>query len=304
MTMPTFLVIGAAKSGTDALCDYLDQHPDVFIAPTKEPNFFLAEGQGPIPYRGPGDRETLQRLDMWVTTRARYEALFAAGDGATAIGEGSTWYLYDEQAPLRILAHVPDVKLIAILRSPVERAYSAFTMLLRDGRETTTDFTRALALEDSRVEAGWEPMWHYRRMGFYHQQLSRYLSIFGPEQIRVVLQEDFSLRPTEIVRDLFSYLGVDHRFRPDVSARMNVSLVPVHATYHRLVVGQSALKTVGKALLPAGVRERVRQSLPQSRMIKPEPMPAEARGILIDVFREDVLALQDLLQRDLGRWLR
>ena len=304
MTMPNFIVFGAARSGTEALCDFLDQHPDVFVAPSKEPNFFIAEGRGTIPYHGPGDRETLQALDMWVTTRERYEALFAAADGAVAIGEGSSWYLYDEHAAGRIHDQIPDVRLIAILRNPVERAYVAFTTLLREGRETTSDFTRALALEDGRVRAGWGPMWHYRRMGFYHLQLSRYLSIFGSEHMRVVLKEDFSLRPNEIVRDLYAFLGVDHRFRPHASARLNVSMVPAHARYHRLMVGQSALKTVGKALLPAGVRERVRQTLPQSRMVKPEPMPAEGRAALIDAFRADVLALQRLLHRDLGRWLR
>lgn len=304
MTMPNFIVIGAARSGAEALCGFLGQHPDVFMAPTREPNFFIAEGLALIPYRGPGDRDALLAPGMWVTTRDGYEALFAAADGAVAIGEGSSGYLYDEHAAGRIHDQIPDVRLIAILRNPVDRAYSAFTGLQREGRETTTDFERALALEDARVRAGWGPMWHYRRMGFYHLQLSRYLSVFGPERMRVVLQEDFSLRPAEIVRDLFGFLGVDHEFRPDVSARQAVSMVPAHPTYHRLVVGQSTLKTVGKALLPPAVRERVRKTLPPSRMVKPEPMPAEGRAALIDALRDDVQALQSLLQRDLSRWLR
>ncbi|HEX9097375.1 MAG TPA: sulfotransferase [Candidatus Dormibacteraeota bacterium] len=302
--MPNFLVIGAAKSGTTALCNYLDQHPQVYISDGKEPNFFIAEGRSEVPYRGPGDRDALLRLDMWVSTRERYESLFANATVEKAIGEGSTWYLYDEDAPRRIQQHIPAVKMIAILRNPVERAYSAFTMLLRDGRETTTDFMQALAAEDRRVRSGWEPIWHYRRMGFYHRQLARYLSFFKAEQIRVVLQDDFTASPSETLRDLFTFLEVDQDFEPDLSARVNVSLVPVHAGYHRLVEGPSPLKGIVKMLMPLEVRQRVKDRLPASHMTRPKPMPAEARAMLVEVFRDDVMALQELLQRDLRNWLQ
>ncbi len=303
MTMPNFLVIGAAKSATSALCDYLDQHPQVFVSPSREPNFFIAEGRPRIPYRGPGDREVIQRLDMWVWTRDAYEALFAGVTTETAYGEGSTWYLYHEDAPQRIRRHLPHAKLIAILRNPVDRAYSAFTMQRRDGREPETDFVRALALEDARVKAGWEPMWHYRRMGFYHQQLRRYFSIFASDQIRVVLQDDLMERPAEVLHDLFRFLEVDAAFQPDFSRRHNVSLVPAHPIYHNLVVGPSHLKAVVKSVVPSRPRRRIKRWLPDSRLTRPDAIPPAARALLMDAYRDDILALQDLLQRDLGRWL-
>jgi hypothetical protein len=120
----------------------------------------------------------------------------------------------------------------------------------------------------------------------------------------MILHQDFVLKPLETVREVFRFLEVDETFHPDASIRMNVSVVPEHATYHRLVAGQSALKTVGRAVLPVAVRERIRERLPVSDMKKPDPMPAEARARLVEAFREDVLALQDLLERDLGSWLR
>jgi len=303
MTFPNFLVVGAAKSGTDSLCGMLAQHPEIYVSSNKEPMFFVAEGRPEIPYRGPGDREVMQAHQMWISTRQQYESLFAGANGAKAIGEGSTWYLYDEDAPRRIHQHAPDMRLIAILRNPVQRAYSAFTMLLRDGRETTTDFIEALAAEDKRVRAGWEPIWHYRRMGFYHSQLVRYRRIFRPEQIRVVLQSDLESIPRETLRGLFEFLGVDDSFEPAASARMNVSLVPKNAVYHRLVAGQSRIKVVGKALLPVGVRRRIKRNLPESGLRQPPPMPKEAQAMLVEVFRDDILALQELLNRDLSSWL-
>ena len=84
--MPNFLVIGAAKSGTEALCNYLGQHPDVYMCPHREPTFFEAEGRPEVPYRGPGDVAWLAP-EMWTSSLAAYEALFADATEA-AIGEG------------------------------------------------------------------------------------------------------------------------------------------------------------------------------------------------------------------------
>jgi hypothetical protein len=303
MTMPNFLVIGAAKSGTDALCSFLAQHPQVYMSDLKEPNFFVAEGRPEIPYLGPGDREVLTRWDMWVSSLDRYQALFAGVTTEQAVGEGSTWYLYDERAPGRIRRHLPDVRLVAILRNPVDRAYSAFTMMLRDGRETTSSFAAALAAEDERVRSGWELIWHYRRMGLYHEQLRRYHDTFDPSQLRVVLHDDFSARPGEVVRDLYRFLGVDDGFQPDTSERLNVSVVSGNLTYQRLVDGRNPLKAAGRALLPAGLRQRIKEKLVYSTLSRPAPLAPELRRQLADTFRPDVLRLQELLGRDLSRWL-
>ena len=174
MTMPNFLVMGAAKCGTDSLCNYLGQHPEIYMCSNREPNFFVVEGQSDIPYCGPGDRAVLESFDMWVSTLDRYQSLFSEVTTEKAIGEGTTWYIYVDEAPARIQRHIPHAKLIAILRNPVDRAYSAYTMLLRDGRETIGDFAHALAAEEDRTRRNWEPIWHYVKMGFYTSQLKRY----------------------------------------------------------------------------------------------------------------------------------
>lgn len=304
MTMPNFLVIGAAKAGTSALCDYLEQHPDVYMSPAKEPMFFVAECQPEIPYRGPRDREVLLAEDSgWVSTLDAYHRLFAGATTERAIGEGSTWYLYDERAPGRIRHHVPDARLIALLRNPVDRAYSAFTMLVMDGRETTTSFSEALDLEDRRVRDCWEAIWHYRRMGLYHDQLRRYYDLFDRDQILVVLYDDWNARPVEVMRDVLQFLDVDPGFTFDMSERSNVTLIPKNPSYQRMLTRQSRLKTVAKALLPASFRQRAKEKLVYSTLARPAPMEPDVRRRLVEVFRPDVLELQDLLGRDLGRWL-
>lgn len=303
MTMPNFLVIGAAKCGTDSLCDYLNQHPDVYIPGNREPNFFVAEGQGEIPYRGPGDREALKGWDMWVSSLDQYQALFASASDRKAVGEGTTWYLYDEHAPARIRHYIPAAKLIAILRNPADRAYSAYTMLLRDGREPIQSFAQALAAEDERIRDNWEPMWHYTRMGLYASQLKRYYELFDPKQMHVVVYDDFNARPGEVLRDLYRFLGVDDQFAPDTSERRNVSMVPKNQAYNRLIARQNPLKALVKALLPTDFRQRLKTRLLSGNLSKPEPLPAEIRQQLIETFQPDILELQQLIGRDLSRWL-
>src|SRR4029077_16268243 len=105
------------------------------------------------------------------------------------------------------------------------------------------------------------------------------------------------------LREVFKFLGVDEQFEADTSVRRNVSLVPDHVTYHRLVAGESPLKTVGRTLLPVATRQRIKMLLPASGMKKPEPVPTEARATLTKLFRDDILALEELLGRDLSSWL-
>src|SRR5215210_1748036 len=153
--LPNFLVIGAGKSGTTSLYHYLRQHPDVYMSPVKEPLFFAAEG-GRIRFPGPDGRMISRAANPGAVTRMKdYRALFAGVSGKKAVGEASPQYLYTPEAPLRIKHYVPEAKLIAVLRNPVERAYSAFLHRTRLGREPLADFSEALRQEDSRMREGW-----------------------------------------------------------------------------------------------------------------------------------------------------
>src|SRR5689334_11885254 len=169
MTLPNFLLIGAAKAGTSSVFAYLGQHPDVFISPTKEPNFFALAGQD-VHFAGPGDsivnRVSITRLD-------EYEALFKSAGKGMAVGEASTLYLYNPGTAEAIRRLIPDARVLAILRDPAERAYSSYLHMRRDGREPVARFEDALAEEDARVHNHWEHLWHYSRLGFYYAQLKR-----------------------------------------------------------------------------------------------------------------------------------
>jgi Sulfotransferase domain len=292
--LPTFLIVGAARAGTTSLYEYLRQHPAVYMSPVKEPNFFAVEGAR-VEHRGPGE----DRL-RWVTDLDGYRELFRDVTSERAVGEASTLYLYSERAPERIRRHIARARLVAVLRNPVERAYSAFSYLRERGSEPWASFLDALDAEDERVARNWSHIWHYRRMGFYHEQLFRYYARFDPEQIRVFLYEDLEADPLGVMRTLFEHIGVDASFAPDTRLRVNVSGEP----RHRLAAPLLRPNRVTRALRPLAVRalNPLVLRVKQQALAKP-PLPEAAAERLRADYRDDVARLGELLGRDLSSWL-
>ena len=301
MTMPNFLIIGAAKSGTSSLHFYLRQHPEIYMTPDKQTYFFAYEGEEPeLP--GPGD--ALEVRSHLVTRVEDYQAEFDGVTTETAIGEACSVYLCDRKAAASIKKHVPDAKLIVILRDPAERAYSSYMHLRREAYEPVADFREALRLEDERIRMKWRHLWHYRSRGYYHRQIEHYLTLFDRSQIRIYLFEDLKRDPQALLKDIFQFLGVDDSFVPDTSVRYNVSGMPRSRTLLRLIMRPNAIKTALKPLLPETLRRRVKTFVTTSPLsLRKVPLPAEARRDLVAGYRDDILKLQALLGRDLSAWL-
>jgi hypothetical protein len=301
MTMPNFIIIGAAKAGTTALYHYLRQHPQIFMSRVKEPHFFTYEGQHPNA-QGPGDSVNNAIIEL-----GEYQALFDAVQGEMAIGEASPTYLYSAKACERLQFHLPEAKLIAILRQPADRAFSAFMHQTRDGLEDYTDFADALEAEERRIQSNWGPIWHYKRGGLYAQQLDRYYSVFARSQIRVFLYEEFRKDPLGILRSVYDFLGVDPDFRPDTTVRPNVSGIPksrvTQRTIKALFERDNPVKRLSRALLPFDWRWRFTTAVRNWNLARLE-MPAELRRQLTDFYRPDIARLETLLHRDLSLWLQ
>jgi len=296
--MPNFLIVGAAKAGTTSLYHYLRQHPDIYLSPVKEPKYFALAGERRS-YGGPGDQDDMDRHS--VTTLEAYRRLFnGAGDGQAA-GEASTLYLYDDDAAGRIRSSIPDVRLIALLRDPAERAYSNFLYMVRRGNEPLRTFEEGLAAEDQRVAQGWMPSWHYRRRGLYAEQLRRYYRRFDRAQIRVYLYDDLERRPADLVRDLFGFLDVDDTFTPDVSKRHNVSGMPRHERVHSLLNGSSRVTAALRSLVPATAARRMGRQIRQWNLSRTAMSP-EARQSLVSFYQDDISQLEDMIGRDLSAW--
>ncbi|RYX85302.1 sulfotransferase [bacterium] len=257
---PNFIIIGAAKAGTTAIYHYLNQHPQVYLTPLKETNYFALRGQQ-LNFQGPGDDLYVNRLS--ITAPEAYRAQFDGVRDEIAIGEASPLYLYHPLVAGRIHEELPDTKIIAILRDPVSRAYSAYLHLIRDGREPHRDFETAMNHEQQRIADNWEHIWHYVSMGRYYEQLQRYYDLFPAENIKTYLYRELLFDPRSLLHDIQRFIGVDEQFTCNTSMRYN------------------------EASLPHELRP---------------PLLPEARARIQNELRDDILKLQDLTQRDLSHW--
>lgn len=260
----------------------------------------MAYADDPPAMKGPGDKAANEKA---VFSRDEYEALFAPADEKAVVGEASPNYLYSETAPSRIRQLAPNAFLFAVLRNPVERAYSHYLHLVSSGREPLDSFAAALEAEPKRRNEGWEWSWHYQEMGFYAQQLQRYLERFPRRQITVYLFEDFAEAPLEVTVDMFRRLGVDDTFEPDTSLRRRTTGVPLSHRFQQFLYNpDNLLRRLSRYVLPESIRDRWLTRLKNANLRKP-PLSEKVRARLIERYREDVLKLQTLIDRDLSHWL-
>lgn len=293
LALPNFFVIGAQKSGTTALYYHLRSHPEVYMSPVKEPQFFAPDLAKPS--TGPGDRSSYKFQDV-----KSYSELFAGVRAESAVGEASVGYLYSSIAARRIAEVVPDARLIAVLRNPVDRAHSNFLHLVRDGREPFRDFASALAAEDDRRRQGWSANWHYRAKGYYGCQIGRYLDVFPRDRLRVYLYDDFEERPLEVLDDIARFLAVEAAFDQDLSLRLNVAGIPRRPRVYGLLRRMERLKWAANAITPAWAR---RSALAwQNRTLERPAVPAELRHELMAGYRDDLALLQARTGLDVSRW--
>ncbi len=293
--LPHFLIVGAAKAGTTALHTYFQQHPGIQMTTSKETNFFAYEGQD-LNFQGPGDEE-INRFS--ITTLAQYQSEFSASQPEAMLGEACPLYLYEPSAAERIRRYIPQAKIIAILRNPIDRAFANFLHLIRDDREPFTDFGHALAAEQERIESNWEWFWHYSKVGFYGKQLERYYHTFDASQIKIYLYEDFRQDPIAVMADMFTFIGVDPNFCPDMSIRPNKSGAPKNRFMHQLLTKPNLIKTLAKPLFP----KRLRQTI-QHRNLQTPQLSNALKDQLFALYHDDIKRCETLIQRDLSGWLK
>lgn len=284
-TLPDFLVIGAAKAGTSALYQYMREHPQIFM-PAKEIRYFAYDGGEEARDR----EERFGKHHFEVKSLEAYEALFTPADPSLSWGEIAPIYLESPSAPRRIRELIPDVRLIASLRNPVHRAFSGYVMQVRSGREHRP------------VHEAFDPAAHHVQAGFYHAQIKRYLDLFPREQLMLILYEEFARDNKRTLRDTFEFLGVDPDFEPPLHQKHNVSTYPKSRLFNTLIENRLT-RDVLRPAMPGWLRHFARRAK-KSNLGKPPRIPPVIHAHLLDIYREDILRLQDLTRLDLSSWLK
>ncbi|MGH3065768.1 MAG: sulfotransferase family protein [Gaiellaceae bacterium] len=286
MTLPTFIVIGVAKGGTTSIYRYLDQHPEIFMCPDKGPNYFGYEDARDWRWHDEGEPPLLRHFK--VATLEEYERLFDGVTSEHAVGEVSPQYFRCPTAARRIHDVLPEAKLVASLRNPADRAFSGFLMRRRRG-EVVGEAHSELTAGSSHVKEG-----------FYFERMKRYYDLFDREQIKIYLFDEFKRSPADLVRDLFGFLGVDTGYEPDTTVQHNPANIPRSALLNRILYQPKVIRGV-KAVLPERL-ERVAKRLRQ-RNLRPAPsFPPDLRAALLDLYRDDIHRLEELIERDLSVW--
>jgi hypothetical protein len=271
----------------------------------KEPTFFGNEGTDGL-FNGPHDEDRAYHSRV-ITNIKDYTALFDYATDQKVLGEASIYYLYLPKAPEQIKKYVPNVSMFAVLRNPADRAYSSYLHVVRQAREPRS-FVDSLLQEPERIRKKWNPLWHFKAMGFYYEQVKRYFDMFGREQVQVYLYEDLRRDPLPLIKQVFEILGVDSSFVPDTSKEYKKSYVPKNPTIEKILYKTRVQVDFTKKYWPAPLRWRAQSvknfidRVASPNRIKPPRMPEDIRASLLEEYRDDILRLGDLLGRDLSHW--
>lgn len=296
MIKPNFLIVGVARCGTTSLFHYLEQHPEIGMSKIKEPKYFSSLDLI-LPQKGVGDDTVFSKV---ITDGIEYNKLFKGLEKYKIIGEGSSDYFYYHKTVIpRIKENLGDVKIIICLRNPVERAFSAYSNLVRDSREKLS-FSEGLKLEKERIDNNWDWMWHYKKSGLYAEALKHYKKEFT--NVKVVFFSDLESKSQVVLREIFEFLGVNKDVLIDVSTRYSHSGKPRSKIVSLLTSRNNPLifraREIALKFIPRRYLEKI-----ASKLFKKDTIDSKVHQELKSFFKEDILKLETLVNRDLKNWL-
>lgn len=295
---PDFFLVGAPKCGTTAMADYLGQHPEIGMCPYKELHFFATDLES---------RAVVKR-DQWRPTRDEYMRTFEDLQRERRRGEASGWYLYSSAAPREIHDFCPTAGIIAMLRNPLTMLPSLHSQLVYWGIEPVEDFEEALALDEERERTGAPDGFvpdSYRSAVRYGRQLRRYLDVFGPERVHVIIFDRFRDDTAGVFKETCEFLEVDPSFAPTIEVVNPNKRVRSRAIRRLVQRPPEPLRKVLHAVTSRETRRRRGRSLRRlnTRYVRRPPAPPAVTESLRPLVADEVSELKELVGIDLSFWL-
>ncbi len=301
MRQPTFIILGAAKCGTTALASFITSHPDVFITNPKEPHFF--DGNYEIGVDG------------------YLEKYYSDWTNEKAAGEATPSYLSTPYVAERIKKSCPNIKLIVILRNPIDRAYSSWWMFHARGMEPLS-FEDAINLEItqlnenndiesiysedmvrdniSRVRAGKRIcIRNYLQAGHYADHLEHYYAKFSKSDIKIVFSSQLRRNHEQTIRDIWDHIGVDSRELAPQPTIVNEALGQNSMILLKIVKVLGLMRA--RHILPSTIKSSIKNRL--SEMGNRPEMSAQTRNYLLAYFKPHIQRLELLVDTDLSDWM-
>lgn len=278
--IPNFFIVGMPRSGTTSMYTYLKQHPDIYLAVYKEPNFFSKD---------------LTQSFYNIQDPGLYDTLFTDAGDKKCIGEGSVWYLTSKIAAGEIKKFSPSAKIIIMLRNPVDMIYSLHGLYVRTKNENITEFPKALAVQADRVKGLSIPETCYFPEGLfytdvagYYQKIKRFTDVFERKNIHVVIFDDFVTDTPQSYREALEFLEVDPNFPAEFDLKKASGVIqPIVLRQVRRSHPEIKKKLAAKVRLDA------HESPPRA------PLPPQLRSHLQSIFKEDIEKTSKLIGKDL-----
>jgi len=294
MALPNLLIVGAAKSGTTSLHNYLNQHPDIFMCSPKEPHFLINKEIGK------------QRINKGIIDLKDYKSLFGEKAHLKYRGESSVMYLSFPEIAIKNIKHYldDDIKIIIMLRNPVERAYSGYQHVKRYNMMENLSFEDALELGEERYHdiKNFTPASRYLELGNYYNQVNVFRKSF--DNIHVVIYDDYKTNFNEELNKIFDYLEV---------VRITINTEQQHMVggwewksdgMKKIMMQQNLLKLFLRFIIPfKSLRQYIRVKFQKANMKVVEIINPETEKWLKEYYKQDVAKLSELLNRDLNHWI-
>jgi len=300
---PNLFIVGAAKAGTTSLYNYLKQHPDVFVSPIKEPNFFGSDvnwggfredhkKNTKIDFDNYFSQKVLQEKHIaFFDTEENYLKLFKESKGYKIRSEFSTSYLYSENAAREIYSFNKKAKIIIILREPVSRTFSHYLMDLSANGQSKNDILFNLKEDYNNPQKGYCISNLYLELSLYTEQVKRYLKIFPKNQILILRFEDLSENPQRFTNNIFDFIGIDPDNNIDYTSKFNQTTQPKNQLIKKIVRF--------KNYIPGFILKLIKKN--KSVFYKPSDktfISDEAKGFVENIVNEDWVNCQQLLKKE------
>ena len=295
MALPNLLIVGAAKSGTTSLHNYLNQHPSVFMCSPKEPHFLINNEIGE------------QRIPKGVLNVEDYKFLFKGASAIKYRGESSVMYLsFPEFAIKNINKYLSkNVKIIIMLRNPVERAYSGYQHVKRYNLMESLSFEKALDQSENRYQniSNMTPASRYLELGMYFEQVKIFIEEF--DDVHVIIYDDYKNDFNSEIDNVFKFLDLD-AFKVNADEKHMVGGWQWKNDWIKsFMMKKNLFKTALKFLLPfKSLRKSIMVNLKKGNTNKIEKINPETEKWLKEYYKSDIKKLSLLLDKDLNNWTR
>lgn len=284
---PNFFIVGTPKAGTTSLYHYLEEHPDIYMSPIKETNYFSYEE---IKSQG------LFYGEEYVKSLEDYKKQFTGVKDEKAIGEASVSYLYYPSIADKIQRFNPDAKIIMVLREPISRGYSHYLMDIKLGL-VNLSYSDIVNRGSKHKSIGLYYQ-QYVELGLYYEQVKRYLDVFGRDKVKIFLFEDIISDLPAVMSEIYTFLDVDVSFKANTQVSHNTFVQPKNKLIERLYSNRGVRKFLKQL---AGKNTEFIKGLVFKKGKKDE-LNVELREILKRIYKDDLIATSNIIDRNLDHW--